>query len=118
VQDVRASYLNFDRNLVRAGLHEDTGFEACDLLGPDNDLIHIKRARGSEPLSHLFSQGLVSVQTLANNHDARAEFVAKVQRHAKGRTLPPDFVPKKVVFGVLMKDGESLTTDTLFPFPR
>ncbi len=49
VQDVRASYVNLDRNLVRAGLHEDTGFEACDLLGSDNELIHIKRAKGSAP---------------------------------------------------------------------
>lgn len=39
VQDVRAGYLNLDRDLVRAGLHQHTGFEVCDLLGPDNELI-------------------------------------------------------------------------------
>ena len=36
----------------------------CYLLDPGNELIHVKRARGSAPLSHLFSQGLVSVQSL------------------------------------------------------
>jgi uncharacterized protein (TIGR04141 family) len=117
VEDVRAGYINFDRDLVRAGLQVN-GFEACDLLGPDNELIHIKRARGSAPLSHLFSQGLVSMQTLANSDDARADFVTKVRKHPKGRTLPADFVPKKIIFGILLKDGEQLNTDTLFPFSQ
>jgi uncharacterized protein (TIGR04141 family) len=118
VQDVRAGYVNLDRNLVRAGLHEDTGFEPCDLLGPDNELIHVKRARGSAPLSHLFSQALVSMQTLANNAEARADFIAKVCDHAKGRTLPADFQPKKVTLAILLKDGERLSCDTLFPFSQ
>ncbi len=118
VQDVRAGYLNLDRDLVRAGLHQDTGFEACDLLGPDNELIHVKRARGSAPLSHLFSQALVSAQTLAYNSDARAEFTTKVRDHPKGRILPADFMPKKVIFGVMLKDGAPLTADTLFPFSQ
>jgi uncharacterized protein (TIGR04141 family) len=118
VQDVRAGYVNLDRDLVRAGLHEHTGFEACDLLGPDNELIHVKRAKGSAPLSHLFSQGLVSMQTLANSPDARAEFVAKVRDHPKGRALPADFMPKKVIFGIMVKDGAPLTTDTIFPFSQ
>jgi uncharacterized protein (TIGR04141 family) len=118
VQDVRAGYLNLDRDLVRAGLHQDTGFEVCDVLGPDNELVHIKRAKGSAPLSHLFSQALVSVQTLIHNPDARARFTAKVRNYPKGRNLPPDFQPKKVVFGILLKHGDPLTTDTLFPFSQ
>ena len=34
--------------------------EICDLLGPDNELIHVKRAEGSAPLSHLFSQATLA----------------------------------------------------------
>jgi uncharacterized protein (TIGR04141 family) len=117
VEDVRAGYLNLDRDLVRAGL-QDTGFEACDLLGPDNEMVHIKRAEGSAPLSHLFSQALVSVQTLAYNADAREEFTRKVREHPRGRILPADFMPKKVIFGILLKHGEPLTVDTLFPFSQ
>jgi uncharacterized protein (TIGR04141 family) len=117
VQDVRAGYINLDRDLIRAGL-QHTGFEACDLLGPDNEFIHIKQARGSAPLSHLFSQGLVSMQTFANSADARADFVAKVSQHTKGRTLPADFLPKKIIFGILLKGGKQLTADTLFPFSQ
>ena len=118
VQDVRAGYLNLDRDLVRAGLHHTTGFEVCDLLGPDNELILIKRAKGSAPLSHLFSQALVSVQTLANNPDARAKFTTKVRSSPHGRNLPTDYEPKKVVFGILLKDGDTLTADALFPFAQ
>lgn len=58
------------------------------------------------------------MQTLANNADARADFTAKVRDHAKGRTLPADFQPKKVIFGILLKDGEQLSCDTLFPFSQ
>jgi uncharacterized protein (TIGR04141 family) len=60
----------------------------------------------------------VSVQTLANSADARAWFAAKVRDHPQGRNLPTDFQPKKVVFGIVLKNGEALTTDTLFPFSQ
>lgn len=118
VQDVRPGYICLDRDPVRAGLHDGHGFEACDLLGPSDELIHVKRARGSSPLSHLFSQGLVSAQALATSSQARAAFTAKVRAHPKGRDLPADFVPKKVVFAILLKNGEKLTPDTLFPFSQ
>lgn len=118
VQDVRPGYICLDRDQVRAGLHREHGFEACDLLGPANELIHVKRARGSSPLSHLFSQALVSAQALATSPDARRIFTAKVRAHPKGRHLPADFQPKKVIFAILLKNGDKLTPDTLFPFSQ
>jgi len=118
VQDVRPGYICLDRNTVRAGLHREHGFEACDLLGPGNELIHVKRAHGSSPLSHLFSQGLVSAQALATSSAARAVFTSKVRAHPKGRNLPSDFQPKKVIFAILLKNGEKLAPDTLFPFSQ
>jgi uncharacterized protein (TIGR04141 family) len=45
VQDARPGYICLDRDPVRAGLHREHGFEACDLLGPGHELIHVKRAR-------------------------------------------------------------------------
>jgi uncharacterized protein (TIGR04141 family) len=92
--------------------------EICDLLGPDNELIHVKRASGSSPLSHLFAQGLVSAQTLLFSPDARERFVAKVKQFGKGRSIRPDFIPAKVVFAILLKNGEQLTAATLFPFSQ
>jgi hypothetical protein len=66
--------------LVRAACSRMT----CRMVGGlrssrGNELIHVKRARGSSPLSHLFSQALVSAQALATSSDARAILMAKVR---------------------------------------
>lgn len=92
-----------------------------DLLGPDDELVHVKRAKGSAPLSHLFSQGLVSAQTLLYGpHQVREQFAAEVGRLGKGRTLPggSGYKPKKVVFTILMENGTELSIDTLYPFSQ
>jgi uncharacterized protein (TIGR04141 family) len=118
VPGVRPGYVCLDRQGVRDPLGSGSTVEICDLLGPDNELIHVKRASGSSPLSHLFAQGLVSAQTLLFSPDARERFVAKVKRLGKGRTIRPDFIPAKVVFAILLKKGERLTAATLFPFSQ
>jgi uncharacterized protein (TIGR04141 family) len=93
--------------------------EICDLLGPDYELVHVERAKGSAPLSHLFSQGLVSAQTLLYGpHQVREQFDAEVKRLGKGRTLPVGYEPKKVVFAILMENGAELSIDTLYPFSQ
>jgi uncharacterized protein (TIGR04141 family) len=118
---VRGGYVCLDKNKrVRDPLGSSrSSVEICDLLGPDNELVHVKRAKGSAPLSHLFSQGLVSAQTLRYGpHEAREQFAAEVRRLGKGKTLDPDFRPKKVVFAILMENGKELTADTLYPFSQ
>jgi len=56
----RGQYLCLDKNrAVRDPLGACSPLEICDLLGPSNELIHVKRAEGSAPLSHLFSLGLI-----------------------------------------------------------
>jgi uncharacterized protein (TIGR04141 family) len=118
---VRAGYVCLDKNKrVRDPLGPSrSSLEICDLLSPDNELIHVKRAKGSAPLSHLFSQGLVSVQTLLYGpQEAREQFAAEVRRLGNGKTIDPDFRPKKVVFAILMENGKELTADTLYPFSQ
>jgi menaquinone-dependent protoporphyrinogen IX oxidase len=112
----RAGYVCLDRRGIRGGLHRHSGAEVCDLLAPGDELVHVKRAHGSAPLSHLFSQGLVAAEALLCSPDLRARFAAEVQERGKGRTVPLDFTPKKIVFAILLKDGELLTPETLFPF--
>jgi uncharacterized protein (TIGR04141 family) len=71
------------------------------------------------PLSHLFSQGLVSAQTLLYGpHQVRKQFAAEVSRLGKGRTLPSAYDPRKVVFAILMENGAELSIDTLYPFSQ
>jgi uncharacterized protein (TIGR04141 family) len=92
--------------------------EICDLLSPDDVLVMVKRAKGSDALSHLFNQALVAVQTLRNSPEGRKRFAEKVAEARKGRGLPDGFRPWKVVFAILLKDGADLTADTLFPFSQ
>ncbi len=60
----------------------------------------------------------MSAQALATSPDARAIFTAKVRAHPRGRDLLADFQPKKVIFAILLKNGEKLTADTLFSFSQ
>lgn len=115
---LRAGYVCLDRDSVRNPLGVTSSLEICDLLGPDDELIGVKHASGSAPLSHLFSQMLVSAQSLLVSAEVRREFAARVATAGRGRTVPEDFTPKKVVFGILLKDGQELTPDTLFPFSQ
>ncbi|KOX00762.1 hypothetical protein ADK65_14230 [Streptomyces sp. NRRL B-1140] len=118
VPDQRPGYVSFDRDGVQTTLHRGNGVEICDLLSPDNVLIMVKRAKGSDALSHLFSQALVAVQTLRNSPEGRERFTEKVLAARNGRGLPEGFRPSKVVFAILLKDGTDLTADTLFAFSQ
>jgi uncharacterized protein (TIGR04141 family) len=112
-----AGFVNLDRCLVTARVHR-MGIEMADLLSEANDLIHIKHAWKSAPLSHLFKQGVVAVMALDNEPDAVEGFAKAVRECGAGRELPVAFRPKKVIFGILLKDGVPLTADTLFTFAQ
>jgi uncharacterized protein (TIGR04141 family) len=116
----RGQYLCLDKNrAVRDPLGARSPLEICDLVGPGNELIHVKRAEGSAPLSHLFSQGLISTQSLVAGPSAVLErFVRTVAALPRGRSLAADFKPAKVVYAILLPKGRQLTPDTLFPFSQ
>jgi uncharacterized protein (TIGR04141 family) len=78
----------------------------------------VKRATGSAPLSHLFNQACVSVQGLEGSPTAHTRFKELVRQLGGGRELPIGFLPTKVVFAILLKDGDTITTETLFPFAQ
>ncbi len=111
-------FVCLDRKNVRTPLHRKNGVEVCDLLAPDDTLVMVKRASGSDALSHLFSQGVVAVDALLNQPDARAGFAAKVEELGGGRRLPDKFLPRRVVFAILLKGHDRLTVDTLYPFAQ
>jgi uncharacterized protein (TIGR04141 family) len=72
-----AGYLCMDRKLIKIQQHP-RGFEVCDLLGPGNELIHVKRLDDSVSASHLFNQALVSAEALRRQPDALARFCERV----------------------------------------
>ncbi|WP_411112747.1 TIGR04141 family sporadically distributed protein [Streptomyces sp. 029-5] len=118
VPDLRPGYVCFDRDNVRTALHRGNGVEICDLLSPDDVLVMVKRAKGSDALSHLFGQAVVAVQTLLHSPDAMDGFARKVATARPGRALAEGFRPSKVTFAILLKKGIDLTADTLFPFSQ
>ncbi|MET8948570.1 TIGR04141 family sporadically distributed protein [Streptomyces sp. NPDC004542] len=118
VPDLRPGYVCFDRDNVRTALHRGNGVEICDLLSPDDVLVMVKRAKGSDALSHLFGQAVVAVQTLLHSPEAMDGFARKVAAARPGRALPEGFRPAKLVFAILLKNGTALSADTLFPFSQ
>lgn len=91
--------------------------EICDLLGPENELIHVKQASGSAALSHLFKQALVSVDALRSS-EVRRQFAAVLEAQGNNRAVPLDFTPRKVVLAFKHRGGRRLDVNTLFPFAK
>jgi uncharacterized protein (TIGR04141 family) len=111
-------FLLMDKNLVFTRVHR-RGFEACDLLGPGNELVHVKRTSsrtGSSPLSHLFAQGLVAAETLT---DARAwhDFTELVAAQSPERAAHLGRRPSAIVYAIHRSD-RPLSPETLFTFAR
>jgi uncharacterized protein (TIGR04141 family) len=84
-----------------------SGFEPCDLFGPNDELIHIKRMRlrNSASFGHLFNQALVTTEILLDFADARKTFVDAVNGRRADRELRPDFRPRDVLLAFPSKEG-------------
>ncbi|MEW2593431.1 DUF6119 family protein [Micromonospora aurantiaca] len=106
-----------DKKLLRTRQHP-RGIEACDLLGPNGELIHVKRASGSSPLSHLFAQGVTSFDALRYDNQARNRFRDLVRAQPGGPDLPEDFRPRTVVYAIALSAGRTVTVDSLFTFAQ
>lgn len=110
-------YVCLDRVPITTELHPH-GFEACDLLGPGNELVHVKRAETTAPLNHLFAQGRISADALRLDSTARSKFIAKVRERNPQHPVGNDFMPRKVIFGISLKSGKPLTVENLFTFAQ
>lgn len=109
-------FLNLDRTSARTEFHSSHGFEPCDLLGPGYELVHVKGGKRTQPFSHMFSQALVSAESLCLRDDARASFADLVRETSRGRReLPDGWRPAKVVLAMKVDRQTPLTPATLFP---
>lgn len=109
------NYVVLDRKLVHTKQHP-RGIELCDLLGPDNELIHVKRADSSAPLSHLFAQGTVSCEALITDREARKRLREMVAEQRPDRPLPEDWRPHTVVYAMAL--NREISEETLFTFTQ
>ncbi|MBE1489006.1 DUF6119 family protein [Plantactinospora soyae] len=112
-----AGLVLLDRKLLTTAQHH-RGIEACDLLGSNGELIHVKRVDRSAPLSHLFAQGMISMDALKYEADARKALVEMVRRQNPGRRIDLDFRPRKVVYAIALSSGKALTVSSLFTFAQ
>ncbi|WP_329045882.1 TIGR04141 family sporadically distributed protein [Amycolatopsis sp. NBC_01488] len=97
-------FLCLDRDFASTPLHPR--FELCDLLGPGDELIHVKWLSRATAASHLCTQALVSAEALAHEPEALAQLAAKA---APDRVI--DRIPRTVV---LAAAGRSWNIDELF----
>ena len=110
-------FVCMDRKLIFTEQHP-RGFESCDLLGMENELIHVKRAESTAPLNHLFAQGRISADALRLDSSARHKFLEKVRERDPGHPVKDDFMPKKVIYAISLKSGKPLTVENLFTFAQ
>ncbi|WP_368660749.1 DUF6119 family protein [Amycolatopsis sp. Hca4] len=112
-------FLCLDKKLVTSRAHPH-GIEACDLLGPDNELVHVKKfssKTGSSVLSHLFAQGLVAIETFLGNSKTWDEFRTKVAEQDPSRAAKLGPRPAALVYAIHRSD-RPLNPATLFTFAR
>ncbi len=98
-----------DKKNVRHGGGHST-IEVCDVLTPDKQLIHVKKYAGSAPLSHLFSQGLVSSQLLLGDQNFRRAAYDKIPDGKKRLLSVPRYKSADwtVIFAVLGRNVREL----------
>jgi uncharacterized protein (TIGR04141 family) len=107
-------YLVLDRKLIHTAVHP-RGIEHCDLLGPDDEFIHVKRLRGSDDASHLFAQVHVAIEQLLYDAEGRRALAQKISVLSKGKRTAPE-IPAKIVLAIGGRD--KLRVDDLFTFSQ
>ena len=106
--------LMLDRKLIRT-TQNPRGFEACDIITPNADYIHVKHTSKSFPASHLVAQVAVAADALRHDNEAR-EKLREVIVAAGG---DGDWVPtrlKSIVLGMARSDP--VTPSDLFSFTQ
>lgn len=74
--------------------------EVCDLLTKDNKLIHIKKYGGSNVLSHLFNQGVVSARLIKSDKKFIDKANEKITSENHKISQDKDY---EVVYGIISK---------------
>lgn len=114
----QAGYQLFDKKNIVTSFYRGGGLEICDVLGPDCELICVKKATTSAPLSHLFAQAVNAVTALRTDKDVAKKFRDRIARHNPDHPMVRDIGTLKVVFAILLNEGEEITTDSLFAFSQ
>jgi len=103
-------WASLDRKAIDLGRYQRV--EVCDLLTPDHRLICVKRASSSSTLSHLFSQGSVAADLLADS----PEFFTKVEEQLRiqGDIAVPSRSEGTFVYAIGTNSTEPLASSLFF----
>ena len=84
--------------------------EACDFFSTNKQFIHLKDGHSSGPISHLWSQGVVSAEAFVSDPEFRKKLRAKAKSFGRGfESHFPKAAEKvaredyEVVFGIMRK---------------
>ncbi|NEW58684.1 hypothetical protein GV794_24025 [Nocardia cyriacigeorgica] len=109
---------HFDKATIVTKHFNGGGLEICDLLGPDGELVCVKKASNTAALNHLFAQAVAAVETLRSDGEIRKKFLDQLRIKSPTHRLLTDFGSLRVVFAILLKDGEDVNVDSLFAFAQ
>lgn len=95
------------KEIVHGGGH--SRIEFCDLLTKDKKIIHVKRYGGSNHLSHLFSQGVVSGELFVADREFRKKLNEQLPDTHKisDTVVRPDAQEHEVVYGIISKSDKA-----------
>ncbi|MEJ1096993.1 MULTISPECIES: DUF6119 family protein [unclassified Pseudoxanthomonas] len=106
----RDDLLNLDQRKINPAGVRYANLEPCDFLSRNREFIHLKDGHSSGPISHLWSQGVVSAEAFVSDADFRAKLREEVRCERRGfETLLPNRnatvtrTSYKVVFGIMRK---------------
>lgn len=106
----RADLLKLDKVKINPGGVKYANLEPCDFFTKDKQFIHLKDGHSSGPISHLWSQGVVSAEAFISDKDFRKKLRAKVRSLGGGfETHLPKANEKfaredyHVVYGIMRK---------------
>ncbi|WP_306356165.1 MULTISPECIES: DUF6119 family protein [unclassified Nocardia] len=103
-----------DKKMIKTPLHSKNGFESCDIYVPPGILVHVKKGRGSDEVSHLLAQALVASESLARDEFAREAWTREVESASDGAISDPAVV--QVVLAIGRK--KPVTAQNLFTFSK
>ncbi|MFD2466284.1 TIGR04141 family sporadically distributed protein [Amycolatopsis silviterrae] len=99
-------YVCLDRNFASTPFHPR--FELCDVVGPGDEMVHVKWLGGAPAASHLMIQAQVAAQALRDESDVLEQLNTKVRALDPGR---PYMDPSVIV---LAAAGRTWDVDQLF----
>jgi len=110
LEEKRSDLIKLDQIKINPAGTKYANLEPCDFFSSEKKFIHLKDGHSSGPISHLWSQGVVSAEAFVSDAEFRKKLRAKVRSLGGGfEVLLPKSTEKPVrdaygvVYGVMRK---------------